>query len=57
MKVGDRVRKDKVMRVENAFGTVQRVTKEYVIVIWDEVNGQWHYTHEQSKQLEVIEQQ
>ena len=52
---GWRVRKDKVMKVENAEGTVIKVTKEYVVVNWDLVNGDWHYTHEQANNLQVVE--
>ena len=56
MKVGDRVRKSKVLTSAPAFGTVEKITKEYVVVVWDEVNGYWHYTEEQAKnKLEVIQ--
>ena len=44
MKVGDKVTKDLVMRVENPKGTIVNITKEYVVVKWDNINGQWHYT-------------
>lgn len=54
MKTGDRVRKQKVMSVENAVGTIEKVTNDYVVVVWDKVNGHWHYTPTQSKQLEII---
>lgn len=54
LKASDRVKKEKVMSVKNAVGTVEKVTKEYVVVVWDEVNGHWHYTYEQAKALEVI---
>ena len=53
MKPGDRVLKDRVLKVENATGTIEKITKEYVIVIWDNINGHWHYTKEQAKSLEV----
>lgn len=55
MKVGDRVRKSKVLTSAPAFGTVNKITTEYVVVVWDNVNGYWHYTQEQAnKKLEVI---
>jgi hypothetical protein len=56
MKSGDRVTKEKVMSVVNAVGTVERVTRDYVVVVWDEVNGYWHYTHEQAKALEAADE-
>ncbi len=54
MKAGDRVRKDKVMKVIDAIGTIEKVNNDYVVVIWDKVNGHWHYTHAQAIGLEVI---
>ena len=54
MKVGDRVRKDMVIKVEDAQGVIIKINKEYVVVVWDEVNGDWHYTQDQAKTLEVI---
>lgn len=54
MKVGDRVRRDKVLGNRNVFGTIEKITSDYVIVIWDSINGHWHYTHEQSKTLELV---
>lgn len=54
MKVGDRVTKEKVLKVKNPLGVVEKITKEYVIVKWDLVPGQWHYTHEQSRKLKTI---
>ena len=54
MKVGDRVLKDRVLKTQNATGTIKKITKEYVVVTWDNINGEWHYTEEQAKNLEVI---
>tara|TARA_B100000575_G_scaffold250761_1_gene217808 strand:+ start:233 stop:403 length:171 start_codon:yes stop_codon:yes gene_type:complete len=54
MKINDRVTKDKVMKTENPIGTVEKVTKDYVVIKWDGLPGHWHYTHEQSKIIEVI---
>jgi hypothetical protein len=39
---------------DKATGEVVKITKDYVVVSWDDINGQWHYTKEQSKKLEVI---
>ncbi len=53
-KVGDKVTKDEVMKVENPIGIVEKVNSDYVVVKWKDINGHWHYTPEQSKKLEVI---
>ena len=38
-----------------AFGTIKQIKGDgYVVVLWDEINGEWHYTAEQSKRLEII---
>lgn len=54
MKQGDRVTKDKVVKVNNPTGIIEKITKDYVVVKWDNINGHWHYTHLQAEQLEVI---
>ena len=56
MKVGDRVTKAKVWKIENAVGTISTVAKDHIVVKWDEVKGSWHYTYEQAKELEVIDE-
>ena len=53
-KMGDRVTKDKVLRTDNPVGIVEKVSKEYVVVKWDNIPGHWHYTPEQAKALEMI---
>ena len=42
-------------KYESASGTIIKITSSYTIVKWDEVNGEWHYTQEQSKKLVKIE--
>mgnify|MGYP001188512438 FL=1 len=54
MKVGDRVRMAPMWKHKEAEGTIIKITKEYVVVLWDGVNGEWHYDHKGSKRLEVI---
>ncbi len=56
MKVNDRVTKDKVMKVDNPIGVINKITKDYVVVKWDGLPGHWHYTHEQAKKLEKIDE-
>ena len=55
MKVGDRVTEDKVMKVENPVGIIEKITDDYVVVKWNNVPGHWHYTHEQAVKLVVID--
>ena len=50
--VGDRVKMAPMWKHKNAIGNVVKITAYYVVVEWDNVNGQWHYTHEQSGKLE-----
>lgn len=54
MKVGDRVTRDSVLRTENPIGTIIKINSDYVVVDWDNINGQWHYTHEQAEKLEIV---
>ena len=42
MKVGDRVTREAVLRTENPIGTIIKITLDYVIVRWDNINGDWH---------------
>ena len=54
MKVGDRVFMSPMWKYEKAVGTVIKITRDgYTVVNWDGINGEWHYTEEQSKKLEV----
>ena len=39
---------------ESAEGHIVRITESYIIVKWIDIPGQWHYTMEQAKRLEVI---
>ena len=54
-KVGDRVKMSPMWKHKNAVGNVINVTRNYVVVRWDNVNGDWHYTHEQSAKLQPTE--
>ena len=55
-KVGDKVEMSPMWKHESATGTVKRITKEYVVVRWDGVNGEWHYTLEQSSKISISTQ-
>lgn len=55
MRIGDRVRKSPMWKYDEAVGEIKKLTADgYVVVKWDEIPGEWHYTEEQSKKLEVL---
>ncbi len=55
MKVGDRVRMSPMWKYDEAFGVIKQIRKDgYVVVNWDGINGDWHYTDEQANRLEVV---
>ena len=55
MEKGDRVRMAPMWKYEEAFGTILQVRKDgYIVVRWDNINGDWHYTEEQAKRLELV---
>ena len=55
MQVGDRVRMTPMWKYDEATGIIKQIKKDgYVVVLWDGINGEWHYTPEQAKSLEVI---
>jgi hypothetical protein len=56
VKLGDRVKMSPMWKHDSAVGVIVKINKDgYVVVKWDNVNGQWHYTPEQSKKLEILE--
>ena len=55
MEVGDRVRMAPMWKYEEAIGNVVKKTRDdYIVIRWDGINGDWHYTLEQSKRIQVI---
>ena len=54
MKVGDTVRMTPMWKYDTALGTIIKLTKEYTVVRWSDINGEWHYTKEQSKKLVIL---
>ena len=54
MKVGDRVKMTPMWKYEKAVGVIIKMTKDYTVVRWDGINGEWHYTEKQAEELEVI---
>ena len=54
MKIGNRVTMAPMWKYEVAYGKVIKINKEYVVVRWDGVNGDWHYTHKQAERIEVV---
>ena len=54
MKVGDRVTMSPMWKYKKATGTIAKITSDgYIVIRWDGINGEWHYTEEQSKKIEV----
>ena len=41
-------------KYETATGTVIKITKDYTVVKWDNIPGEWHYTHKQARRLSLI---
>ena len=42
-------------KYEEAIGEIQKITADgYIVVKWVDIPGQWHYTEEQAKRLEII---
>ena len=56
MKPGDRVKMEPMWKYESAIGVIDKITESYIIVKWVDIPGQWHYTEEQAKRLEVIDE-
>ena len=55
MQVGDRVKMSPMWKYDEAIGTIKQVKRDgYVVVSWDDINGEWHYTAEQAKRLEIL---
>ena len=55
MTKGQRVRMAPMWKYDEAVGTIHQIKQDgYVVVYWDGINGEWHYTPEQAKELEVI---
>ena len=55
MKVGDKVRMEPMWKYEVGVGIVEKIMPDYVVVKWEGVPGQWHYTEEQAERLELID--
>ena len=57
MKVGDAVKMEPMWKYDVAIGIITKITKEYIVVRWEGINGDWHYTPEQASRLEVINEE
>ena len=49
--VGDEVTMTPMWKYKTASGKVIKITADYVVVKWNNVNGDWHYTKAQSQML------
>ena len=54
MKAGDKVKMSPMWKYDEATVEIEKITESYVIVKWVGIPGQWHYTKEQAKRLEVL---
>jgi len=54
VKVSDKVKMSPMWKYAHAVGEIEKITKSYVIVKWEGIPGQWHYTKEQAQSLEII---
>jgi|TARA_R110001583_G_scaffold27089_2_gene97161 hypothetical protein len=55
VKVGDKVKMSPMWKHEEATGEIEKMTVDgYVVVKWIDIPGHWHYTKEQAKRLEII---
>ena len=54
MEAGNRVKMSPMWKYDEATGEIEKITESYVIVKWVDIPGQWHYTKEQAKRLEVV---
>ena len=57
MKIGDKVKMSPMWKHAEATGEIEKVTVDgYVVVRWENIPGHWHYTAEQAKRLEIIDE-
>lgn len=55
MKKGDKVKMSPMWKYEEAIGTIKQIRRDgYIVIKWDNINGEWHFTPEQALRLEVI---
>ncbi len=55
MKQGDKVKMSPMWKYEIAVGQIKKITADgYIVVKWVDIPGEWHYTKEQAKRLEIV---
>ena len=55
MEVGDRVKMDLGGNYGKSLGTIIKITKDgFIVVAWDNINGDWYWTEKQAEQMETI---
>lgn len=42
-------------KYKSAVGEILKITKDYVVVKWDDVPGHWHYTEIQAEKIHIFE--
>ena len=55
MKKGDRVKMSPMWKYSEAYGVVLKISREGLVSVhWDNINGEWIYTKDQAKNIEVV---
>ena len=54
MNIGDTVKKSPMWKYDSAIGKITKITKDYTVIKWNGINGEWHYTKDQVKNIEVV---
>ena len=54
MNIGDTVKKSPMWKHDSAIGKIIKITKDYTVIKWSGINGEWHYTKDQIKNIEVV---
>tara|TARA_Y100001938_G_scaffold147253_1_gene228054 strand:+ start:214 stop:390 length:177 start_codon:yes stop_codon:yes gene_type:complete len=55
VKIGDKVKMEPMWKYDSASGEIINITESYIIVKWIDIPGDWHYTIEQAKKLELCD--
>ena len=54
MKVGNRVTRARALHTNHPTGSIIKINNDYIVVDWDNLPGDWHYTHEQAQKLTIV---
>ena len=55
MKEVDKVKMTPMWKYDEAVGEIIKITRDgYVVIKWQGINGEWHYTEEQTKNIQNL---